>query len=106
MKEHYNGLINKDYSIMFLEGRGRVSQSGQTQDIKTYSCAFRCDVPHQWISQRQVGPMYVYCEGVRCYVLCLRHGVLVWQHNDQSTTAISRQRRDKTLYEGLRAGVG
>ena len=28
------------------------------------SCVFQCDVPHQWIAQRQVGPVSVYCDGV------------------------------------------
>ena len=32
-------------------------------------CAFQYDV-------RSV---YVYCDGVGCHVLCLRHGVPVWQ---------------------------
>ena len=35
------------------------------------SCVFQCDVPHQWIAQRQVGPMSVYCDEVGCHVLCL-----------------------------------
>ena len=26
------------------------------------SCVFERDVPHQWIAQRQVGPVSVYCE--------------------------------------------
>ena len=26
---------------------------------------------HQWIAQRQVGPVSVYCDGVGCHVLCL-----------------------------------
>ena len=34
----------------------------------------------------------VYCDGVGCHVLCLRHGIPVWQHIGQSTTAISRHR--------------
>ena len=40
-------------------GRGRISQSGLTQDIEIGSCVFQCDVPHPWIAQRQVGPMSV-----------------------------------------------
>ena len=79
-----------------VEGRGRISRSGLTQDIKMYSCVFQCDVPHQWIAQRQVGPVSVYCDGVGCRVLCLRHGISVWQHIGQSTTATSRHRRDMT----------
>ena len=63
-----------------VKGRGRISWSGLTQDIKMGSCVFQCDVPHQWIAQRQVGPVSVYCDGVGCHVLCLRHGIPVWQH--------------------------
>ena len=72
------------------------SRSGLTQDIKMGSCVFQCDVPHQWIAQRQVGPVSVYCDGVGCRVMCLRHGISVWQHIGQSTTATSRHRRDMT----------
>ena len=79
-----------------VEGWGRISRSGLTQDIKMGSCVFHCDVPHQWIAQRQVGPVSVYCDGVGCRVLCLRHGISVWQHIGQSTTATSRHRRDMT----------
>ena len=42
-------------SLVCVKGRGRISQSGLTQDIKMGSCEFQCDVPHQWITQRQVG---------------------------------------------------
>ena len=83
-------------SLVCVEGRGRISRSGLTQDIKMGSCAFQCDVPHRWIAQRQVGPESVYCDGVGCRVLCLRHGISVWQHIGQSTTATSRHRRDMT----------
>ena len=79
---------------MYVEGQGRISRSGLTQDIKMGSCVFQCDVPHQWIAQRQVGPVSVYCDGVGCRVLCLRHGIPVWQHIGQSTTAIIRHRDD------------
>ena len=71
-----------------MEGRGRISRSGLTQGIKMGSCVFHCDVPHQWIAQWQVGPMSVYCDGLWCHVLCLRHGISVWQHI--VTTATSR----------------
>ena len=57
---------------------------------------FQCYVPHQWIAQRQVGPVSVYCDGVGCRVLCLGHGIPVCQHIGQSTTATSRHRRDMT----------
>ena len=83
-------------SLVCVEGRGRISRSGLTQDIKMGSCVFQCDVPHQWIAQRQVGPVSVYCGGVGCHVLCLRHGIPVWQHIGQSTTATSRHRQDMT----------
>ena len=64
--------------------------------IKMGSCVFQCDVPHPWIAQRQVSPVSVYCDGVGCHVLCLRHGIPVWQHTGQSTTATSRHCRDMT----------
>ena len=64
-------------TLMCVEGRGRISRSGLTQDIKMGSCVFQCDVPHQWIAQRQVGPASVYCDGVGCHVLCLRHDISV-----------------------------
>ena len=83
-------------SLVCVEGRGRISWSRLTQDIKMGSCVFHCDVPHQWIAQRQVGPVSVYCDGVECRVLCLRHGISVWQHIGQSITATSRHRRDMT----------
>ena len=83
-------------SLVCVEGRGRISRSGLTQDIKMGSCVFQCDVPHRWIAQRQVGPVSVYCDGVGSHVLCLRHGIPVWQHIGQSTTATSRHRRDMT----------
>ena len=41
------------------------------------SCVFQCDVPHQWIAQRQVGPVSVYCDGAGCHVLCLQHDIPV-----------------------------
>ena len=66
-----------------VEDRGRISQSGPTQDIKLGSCVFHmfhCDVPHQWIAQRQVCPVSVYCDGVGCHVLCLVLNIPVWQH--------------------------
>ena len=47
-------------SLVCVEGRGRISRSGLTQDIKMGSCVFQCDVPHQSIVQRQVGPVSLY----------------------------------------------
>ena len=81
---------------MCVEGRGRISRSVLIQGIKMGSCVFQCDVPHQWIAQRQVGPVSVYCDGVGCRVLCLRHGISAWQHIGLSITATSRHRRDIT----------
>ena len=89
-------LHKVERSLGCVEGRGRICRSGLTQDIKMGSCVFQCDVPHQWIAERQVGPVSVYCDGVGCRVLYLRHGTSVWQHIGQSTTATSRHRRDMT----------
>ena len=61
-------------SLVCVEGRGRIYRSGQNQDIKMGSCVFQCDVPHQWIAQRQVGPVSVYCDWVGCHALSLPHG--------------------------------
>ena len=36
---------------------------------KMGSCVFQCDIPHQWIAQRQVGPVSVYCDGMGCHVV-------------------------------------
>ena len=79
-----------------MKDQGKVSRLGLTQDLKMGSCVFQCDVPNQWIAQRQVGPVSVHCDGVGCRVLCLRHGIPVWQHIGQSTTATSRHRRYMT----------
>ena len=65
------------------------------QDIKMGSCVFQCDIPHQWIAQ-PISPISVYCDGVRCHVLCLRHGIPVRQHIGQSTTDKRRHSRDMT----------
>ena len=78
--------------LVCVEHRGRISWSGLTQDIKMGSCVFQCDVPHQWIAQRQAGPVSVYCDGVGFHILCLRHGIPVLQHIGQSTIATSRHR--------------
>ena len=50
--------------LVCVEGRGRISRSGLTQDIKMGNYVFECDVSHKWIAQRQVGPVSVYCDGV------------------------------------------
>ena len=77
-----------------VEGRGRISRLGLTKDIKMGSNLFQYDVSHQWIAQRQVGLVSVQCDGVGCHVLCLWHGIFVWQHIGQSTTATSRHCRN------------
>ena len=46
--------------LVYVEGRGRIFGLGLTQDIKMGSCVFHCDTPHQWISQRQNGPVSAY----------------------------------------------
>ena len=65
-------------------------------DIQIGSSIFQCDVPHQWITQRQVVPVSVYCDGVGCHVLCVWHGIPVWQHIGQSTNVTSRHCRNMT----------
>ena len=80
-------------SLVCVDGRVK---SGSYPIHMMGSCVFQCDVPHQWIAQRQVGPVSVYCDGVGCHVLCLRHGIPVWQRSCQSTNATSRHRRDMT----------
>ena len=83
-----------DHWLVSVEGRGRISQWGLTQEIKMGSCVFQCDIPHQWIAH--VGPVSVYCDGVGCHILSLWHGIPVWQHIGQSTTATSRHCCDMT----------
>ena len=72
--------------VSCVEDRGRISPSGRTHYKKWVHA------PHQWIAQRQVAPVSVYCDRVGCRVLCLRHDIPVWQHTSQSTTATNRQR--------------
>ena len=38
--------------LVYVEGRGRISRSGPTQDLKMGSCVLQCDDPLQWIAQR------------------------------------------------------
>ena len=82
--------------LLHVEGWWEISWTGLPKDINMGSCVLKCDVPHQWIAQWQVGPVSVYCDGVGCHVLCLRHGIPLWQHIGQSTTAISMNRCDMT----------
>ena len=85
-----------------VECRWCVVRSGKyfpvslVQDIKMGSCVFQCDVPHQWIAQRQFSPVSVYCDGVGCHDLCLWYGIPVWQDIGQSITATSRHCRNMT----------
>ena len=133
-------------SLVCVEGRGRISRSGLTQDIKMGSCipvwsstsmdstatgrprvrilwrggvscpaSVYCDgvgchvlrlytvtgwgvmscVCILWRGGVSC-PVSVYCDGVGCRALCLRHGISVWQHIGQNTTATSRHLRDMT----------
>ena len=63
---------------------------GLTQDIKMTFCVFQCDVPHQWIEQRQVGPVFVYYDRTGCHVLCLQCCIPVWQHNDEDRVGLAQ----------------
>ena len=55
---HHNTVHHRvERSLFCVEGRGRIPRSGLTQDIKMVTCVFHCDVPHQWIAQRQVSPV-------------------------------------------------
>ena len=83
-------------SLVCVEGRGRISRSGLTQDIKMGSRVFQCDFLHQWIAQRKVGTVSVYSDGMGWHALSLPRGISVWQHIGQDTTATSRHRRDMT----------
>ena len=40
-----------EHSLGCVQGRGRISRSGLTRDIKMGSCVFQCDVAHQWTAQ-------------------------------------------------------
>ena len=62
-------------SLVCVEGRGRISRSGLTQDIKMGSCVFQYDVPHRWIAQRQVWPRVciLWRGGVSCPVSAAWH---------------------------------
>ena len=84
-------------SIIELNIAEKISRSGLTQDIKIGSCVFQCDVPHQQIAQQQVNPVSVSFNWLGCYVLRLQHGISVWQHIGQSTTATCRHCCNRTL---------
>ena len=47
---------------------GQYVSVGLDQKTKTGSCLFQCDVPHQWIAQRQV-----YCDVMGCPVSAAWH---------------------------------
>ena len=85
-----------EHLLVCVEGQEGNCWSGLTQDIKIGSCVYQCDIPHQWIAQWQVGPVSVCCDGVECHVLCLRHGIRVWQPIGQITTATSSHHCDMT----------
>ena len=40
---HHDGRVER--SLVCVEGRGRISQSGLTKDIKMGSCVFQCNGP-------------------------------------------------------------
>ena len=92
---HHNSII---VNVPCMFGRSGKDLSIRSDPIKVGSCLFQCNVSHQWIAQWQVSPVSVYCDGVGCHVLCLRHGIniSVWQHIGQSTTATSRYSSDIT----------
>ena len=72
---HHNSIIK--FSVRWcVEDWGRISRSGLTQDIKMGICVILCDVQYQWIAQRQVGSVSLYCDSVGCHVLCLRQAFL------------------------------
>ena len=50
--------------MVWVECPGRIPLSGLIQDITMDSYVFRRDVPHQWIAQRQDGPVSVYRDGL------------------------------------------
>ena len=59
---HHNSVIYiVKSSLVCVDVRGSISRSSQTQGIKMGSCVLQCDIPHQWIAQRQA--VYVYCDG-------------------------------------------
>ena len=62
-------------SLVCVEGRGRICQLCLTQDIKMGSCIFQCDLPHQWIAQRQVHPVSVYFDRVGSRVMSCVCGI-------------------------------
>ena len=78
-----------------LSGK-EISRSGLTQDTKMGSCVFQCDVPHQWIAQRQAGPVSVYCDEMGCHVLLSAAWHSSVAAHWSSTTATCRHCRDMT----------
>ena len=58
------------FADVCVEGRGRISRLGMTQDIKRSSSLSQSDVPHQCIPQHQVGPgvCILWRDGVLCPV--------------------------------------
>ena len=83
----------------------KVSWLGQTQVIKIGKYIFQCDVQHQWIAQRQVGPVSIYnvlwrggvscsmsvawysCEGSTLVKVSLIQAgnVAIWPHDQTQT---------------------
>ena len=54
-----------------MEGFGGFLGVRLDQDIKIGSCKLQCDDLNQWITERQLGPVSVYCDGVECHYICL-----------------------------------
>ena len=67
------------------------------------SYVFQCDVPQQWISKRQVGPVSVYCDGVGAMSCVCGMAFPCNSTFCQSTIATSRQCRDVTRLRWLKA---
>ena len=53
--------VSVQFSSLCVEGQGRISRSGLTQDIKMGSCVLPFHINALWIAQQQVGPVSVYC---------------------------------------------
>ena len=94
-KWHYNSIQH----ILALCVRGQECHFSvvPNKDINIGSCGFQCDASNQWIAQREVGPMYVDCDGMGCHVLCLRHGIPV--------TAVLSQAGTITIYRSWRGAA-
>ena len=57
---HHSSTVS-EHSLLMWKVRKVISQPSQTLDIKMISCHSQCVAPHQWIAQRHVCPISVYC---------------------------------------------